>query len=307
MRFGRPVRGEGLADHRVLRDRAPLAAVRALAPVVAHHVVVALGDLDLLGQVAEPALGVEARERLVLALPVEVDGAVDDLQAVAAHGDHALDEVRVRAAARRARAGRVGRVLDAAGVGVGAGRRLEHDDVAAVGVAEAEAHAVHEHALADLERRDHRLARDPERLDEERLDAEREAERDRHDRDELDQGSPGALLLCARHGAARPGLARGLVPGFPVGVVRLLGVLVGVEPRSASASSGAASSASAVASAIGSPRRPPLRRGSLLGRLALRRVLAPRSASASSASARASASSSSPGRGASSGGIAPAS
>ena len=61
----------------VLRDRPPLAAVRALAPVVAHHEVVALRDRDLLGQVAQPALGVEPDERLLLALAVEVHAAVD--------------------------------------------------------------------------------------------------------------------------------------------------------------------------------------------------------------------------------------
>ena len=138
-------------------------------------------------------------------------------------------------------------------------------------------------------------------------------ERDRHDRDELDQGSPGALLLGARHDAARPGLARGLVPGFPVRVVRLLGVLTGVVAGGffgrlvrirfgdrlaggvglglalGDASSATASSAGAACS-VASPSGAPFS-----------------VASAASASARASASSSSPGRGASSGGIAPVS
>ena len=65
--------------------------------------------------------------------------------------------------------------------------RLEDHDVAAVRVAEAEAHPVHEHALADLERRHHRLAGDAERLDEEGLDPEREPERDHDDDDQLDE------------------------------------------------------------------------------------------------------------------------
>ena len=63
---------------------------------------------------------------------------------------------------------------------------------------------VDEHALADLERRHHRLARDAERLDEERLDAEREAERDGDDRDQLDQRAAGALLLLAPPPRAKP-------------------------------------------------------------------------------------------------------
>ena len=70
---------------------------------------------------------------------------------------------------------------------LGAGRRVEDDDVADVGIAEARADPVDEHALADLERRHHRLRRDPVGLDEEGLDAEREAERHDHDHDQLEQ------------------------------------------------------------------------------------------------------------------------
>ena len=70
----------------------------------------------------------------------------------------------------------------------------------------------------------HRLARDPERLDEEGLDAEREPERDRDDRDQLDQRAAGALLLGPRHGDRATGPSR---------VDSVLGLLVGVAARPA--------------------------------------------------------------------------
>src|SRR5918994_550712 len=59
--------------------------------------------------------------------------------------------------------------------------------VAQAWIAEARADAVDQHALADLERRHHRLRRDPVRLDEERLDAERQPEGDDDDQDELEE------------------------------------------------------------------------------------------------------------------------
>ena len=64
---------------------------------------------------------------------------------------------------------------------------MEDDDVADVRIAEAVADAVDEHALTDVERRDHRLGRDAVRLDQERLDAERETERHGDDEDELER------------------------------------------------------------------------------------------------------------------------
>ena len=59
---------------------------------------------------------------------------------------------------------------------------------------------VDEHALADLERRHHRLRRDPVGLDEEGLDAEREPERHGDDHDQLQQraGRRFAALLALR-------------------------------------------------------------------------------------------------------------
>jgi hypothetical protein len=88
---------------------------------------------------------------------------------VAWAGDDALDEVDLRLARRRTVAGGVLVVLAvAARVGLRTGGRVEDDDVADLRVAEAVPDAVDEHALADLERRDHRLARDAVRLDERR-------------------------------------------------------------------------------------------------------------------------------------------
>ena len=181
----------------------PFAAVRRLAAVVAHHVVLAVRNRDLARQIAGGAFAVEPGERLVLALTVDVDGALQHLEPVPRHADDALDEVRVRALRRPLRAGLVAGALHTAAVRLPRGR-LEDDDVAAVGVAEAEAHAVHQHPLADLERRHHRLARDAERLDEEGLDAERKPQRHRDDGDELDQRVVLALPLALGHGHPGP-------------------------------------------------------------------------------------------------------
>jgi hypothetical protein len=64
---------------------------------------------------------------------------------------------------------------------------VEDHDVADLRLAEALADAVDQHALADRQRRHHRLARDLVRLDQERLDAKRKSERHHHDHDELHQ------------------------------------------------------------------------------------------------------------------------
>src|SRR4051812_270328 len=134
--------------------------------------------------------------RVLLALAVADDMAVDDADDVARARDDALDEVDLRLARRRPVArGVLVAALVATGVRLGAERRVEDDDVAALRIAEAVADPVHEHALADRERRDHRLARDAVRLDEERLDAERERERHGDDDDELDERAARRLLL----------------------------------------------------------------------------------------------------------------
>src|SRR4051812_12142104 len=122
--------------------------------------------------------------------------AVDDPDDVPPAGRDALDEVDLRLARRGPVARRVlVAALVAAGVRLGAERRVEDDDVADLRIAEAVADPVDEHALADRECRDHRLARDAVRLDEERLDAERERERHGDDDDELDERAARRLLV----------------------------------------------------------------------------------------------------------------
>ena len=155
------------------------------------------------------------------------------------------------------------------------------------GCAEALADPVDEHALADLQRRDHRLARDAVRLDEERLDAEREPERDGDDQDELDQRARRRRRLGAatpptwtRRPRRRVGLGRGGAPrrrrrprprrprrrqpprrSASLGLRGLGSSLGGVASASSSAcwstaSPGTSSSAAAAASAAGSCSRP---------------------------------------------------
>src|SRR4051794_40112826 len=122
--------------------------------------------------------------------------AIDDPDDVARAGDDALDEVDLRLARRRPVArGVLVAALVATGVRLGAERRVEDDDVADLRIAEAVADPVDEHALADRERGDHRLARDSVRLDQERLDVEREGERHGDDDDELDERAARRLLL----------------------------------------------------------------------------------------------------------------
>ena len=74
----RPVGHEGVADQPLLGHRPPLPAVRALAPVVAHHVDAVLGDRDLPGQVAGGAVlvGPDPLRLLLLKLPVDEDSAL---------------------------------------------------------------------------------------------------------------------------------------------------------------------------------------------------------------------------------------
>ena len=85
---------------------------------------------------------------------------VVDRDRVARAGDDALDEVHVRAL-RRSGGSHGWPVAPRAAPHVSVSRpvgRVEDDDVADVGVAEAVPDPVDEHALADLERRHHRLA-----------------------------------------------------------------------------------------------------------------------------------------------------
>ena len=115
--------------------------------------------------------------------------ACGDLDLVARPRHDTLDEVHVRLLRRGLDAHLALRRRTASALVplLGAGRRMEDHDVADLRVPEAGADAVDEHALADLERRDHRLTRDAVRLDQERLDPERQAERDGDDQYQLEQ------------------------------------------------------------------------------------------------------------------------
>src|SRR3954468_23448126 len=200
---GGPVGEEGASDDPLLGNWTPVSAVVALPTVVAHHKKVVRRNLDGLPQIAEFIAGRALCDERLLLLDErpgsalgEVDVVVLDLDPIARERYDALDEVVVRLVGRRLLAGAAVRGLarDPALLAVRALRRLEDDYVAPARIAEVRAEAVHENALADLECRDHRRARDPERLDEESLDADREAERDGDDHDELDGRVARALL-----------------------------------------------------------------------------------------------------------------
>src|SRR5262249_5521713 len=74
-------------------------------------------------------------------------------------------------------------------------RRVEDYDVADRRVLEVVEDAVDEHALADVERRLHRLRRDLVRLHDPALDPEREGDRQADDHDQPDYGAPPSLRL----------------------------------------------------------------------------------------------------------------
>src|SRR5215213_1874902 len=218
----RPVRRDRRADHPSFRHRSPEAAVVGLAAVVAHHEEAAVRHRDRALEGAALSVAARVRERVGLASAVAYDVPVLDLDAIAADADDALDERLVRALgrwcrARAAAAETLGRdAADRAGRVVGALRWVEDDDVADRRIAEAHADAVHEHALADVERRLHRAARDPIRLDEQQLDEEGDQQRRNDDRDDLDDRV--ALLLdaagvgCLGHRWTVNGSARGRAP-----------------------------------------------------------------------------------------------
>src|SRR5262249_45681765 len=151
-------------------------------------------NLHRLGKIARVAV-VHARPdvAVLLRLAVAVQVAVTDEDRVPRPGDEALDEVGRRVfLVDRLRTRFVGGDLYAArGAVLGrTGRRVEDDDVADARVAEVVAQPVDEHALTDFQRRLHRAARDPVRLDEERLDQQGEAERNGDDDDELEDLRP---------------------------------------------------------------------------------------------------------------------
>ena len=149
--------------------------------------------------------------------------AVEDRDRVAGAGNDALDERladSLRSAGRTAGGDRPpgSGCHSRRSLGVGAGRRVEHDDVADARVVD---QAVGEDPLADVQRRLHRAARDPVRLDDERLDQQRQPDGDRDRDHQLDQRLH-RRLACLRGGsgasAVRCGRERGGVRGFPARV-----------------------------------------------------------------------------------------
>ena len=154
---------------------------------------------------------------------------------------------------------------------VGAGRRVEDDDVADRGVGEVVDEAVDEDPLADVERGLHRLRRDLVGLDQEGLDAERQPERQRDDDDELDQPAAAVFgfgiegfsscprrsrvgllgLLASASSSACLGSASASVRGRSL----VLGLLARQAPRPPSAGASASSSASSAGASRPPPRR----------------------------------------------------
>lgn len=95
------------------------------------------------------------------------------------------------------------RAVAALGVVLGAGWRVKDHDVANPGMG---GQTVDEDPLTDVQRRDHRYARDAVRLDHQRLDQERRA--DGH-RDGDDQLNNGPILPLRRLGATAAGSLTG--------------------------------------------------------------------------------------------------
>ena len=122
---------------------------------------------------------------LILAAPFTYSLPPLDGHPVAGHGDHPLDQV----------------------LAVGH-RRMEHDHVAVLGVAEVVDHPVDEDAVTLLERGPHRHLMDGERLDQEGLHQHGDGEGRRHDDHDLDDGANGALLVT-RLGFSGLGLGHG--------------------------------------------------------------------------------------------------
>ena len=162
------------------------AGVLRIAAVVAHHPVVS------------PPGSSPARSRMVVRALREV--RLLELLAVDEH----VPAVRRRRSrpAGRSRASRGRRCP-----GSLSGRRLEHDDVAAVHRVQLVRELVDEHAVVDLERRHHRLGRDVERLEQERLDQQRDDERQDDEADPLERDAgrvPAARLRRVGRPAAGP-------------------------------------------------------------------------------------------------------
>src|SRR4051794_3328324 len=186
-------------------NRSEDATVRRVRAVVPHHPQIALGNLD----------GPEVRRRrswrqvgLDQLLAVDEHVAVLALDGLARSPDHALDVLLGR---RLQHADRLEHVADDAPDTFAlrlllharrSGRRIEHDDVAAVGVVQVVGDLRHDDAVADVQLRDHRARRDVEGLGDERLHQEGDQDRQAdEERDLLGQLAPTGCLLL--HGERR--------------------------------------------------------------------------------------------------------
>ena len=90
-------------------------------------------------------------------------------------------------------------------------RRLEHDDVAAVHRVQLVRELVDDDPVVGLERRDHRLRRDVERLEEERLDQQRDGERADDEDRPLERDGPRRFRLAGGGRRRRAGRGREVV------------------------------------------------------------------------------------------------
>src|SRR3954468_12596505 len=100
-----PVGRERAPDDPRNGNRAPVAAVVALAAIVAHHEDVAARHADRLRETARAAAPASFCERLARALAIAHGVSADDRDRLATHGHHTLDE-RLRILVRNSTAAR---------------------------------------------------------------------------------------------------------------------------------------------------------------------------------------------------------
>jgi len=188
---GWPVGDKCLTDDPVPWHRTPEPAVVAGGAIVTHHEVMIGWNGDLIRHIAPVYIPAGPDEVLLRLHPIDHGVPVVDAQPVAGCGDDPLDEVGVRPLARRLRAWLPGVSVDATRLPVLRTHwGMEDDDVTDVRLAEVVGNAVDQNALADVERRLHRLGRNLKRLHRPRLDGEREADRAGDDEDQLEEWTP---------------------------------------------------------------------------------------------------------------------
>ena len=161
LRVPGPVDEEGPALDLVALDEAPVAAVLAVVPVVAHH------EVGVRRHLHRRALA--DAEALLPLPPRVVDRAAARLRGLAVHVDLLVLDVEVLAADRDDPLDEVARLVH---------RVLEDDDVAPLRSREPVDELVDQDVVAHQEGRDHRAGGDLERLDDERPDEQREQHRD---------------------------------------------------------------------------------------------------------------------------------